>query len=208
MKIIGICGLIGGGKGTVADILVGEFGFQKVSFADPLKDMVSKVFNWPRHLLEGDTKESRDWREQRDEWWSVRLGIENLTPRWVLQYWGTDVCGTNFHEDIWIASLENKLSKIVYSGSAHLTNNIVIPDTRFPNEIKMIRKLGGEVWGVRRGEDPDWMINLIKFGEQPHDIHPSEWSWVTENIDVLIENNGTISDLKTKVSELLDNIRT
>ena len=103
MKIIGVCGLIGGGKGTVADILVGNHNFEKVSFADPLKDMIAKVFNWPRHLLEGDTKESRDWREQRDDWWSVRLGIDNLTPRWVLQYWGTDVCRTNFHEDIWLS---------------------------------------------------------------------------------------------------------
>jgi hypothetical protein len=203
MKIIGVCGLIGGGKGTVADILVGNHSFQKVSFADSLKDMVAKVFNWPRHLLEGDTKESRDWREQRDEWWEARLGIENLTPRWILQYWGTDVCRVNFHEDIWIASLENKLSKIINGGSAYLTNNIVIPDTRFPNEIKMIRKLGGEVWGVRRGEDPDWMIKLIQYGEQPNDIHPSEWSWVRENLDQLINNDGTLVELEEKVKSLL-----
>ena len=180
-KVIGICGLIGGGKNTVADILVGECGFHKLSFADPLKDMVASVFGWPRHLLEGDTNESREWREQRDEWWADRLNIPNLTPRWVLQYWGTDVCRVNFHEDIWIASLERKISKIQgynelpYAATA---SNIVIPDTRFPNEIKMIRKLGGEVWGVRRGEDPDWMIKLIQYCEQPNDIHPSEWSWV------------------------------
>ena len=38
--IIGICGLIGSGKGTVADIPV-EHNFKKVSFADKLKDGVS-----------------------------------------------------------------------------------------------------------------------------------------------------------------------
>jgi hypothetical protein len=81
--------------------------------------------------------------------------------------------------------------------------DIVIPDTRFPNEIKMIRKLGGEVWGVRRGEDPDWMINLIQYGEEPHDIHPSEWSWVKENMNHLIKNDGTIEDLQTAVASLL-----
>jgi len=201
MKIIGVCGLIGSGKGSVADILVGNHNFQKVSFADSLKDMVANVFNWPRHLLEGDTKESREWREQVDQWWSTRLDIENLTPRWVLQYWGTDVCRVNFHEDIWIASVENKLSKIVNSPFEY--NNIVIPDTRFPNEINMIRKLGGEVWGVRRGEDPDWMIKLIQYGEQPNDIHPSEWSWVRENIDQLINNDSTLIELEEKVKSLL-----
>ena len=66
MKVIGVCGLIGGGKGTVADILVGEFGFEKLSFADSLKDMIASIFGWRRELLEGDTKESREWREQVD----------------------------------------------------------------------------------------------------------------------------------------------
>ena len=45
--IIGICGLIGSGKGTVADILVDEH-FKKISFADKLKDGVSTVFGWDR----------------------------------------------------------------------------------------------------------------------------------------------------------------
>jgi len=201
MKIIGVCGLIGGGKGTVADILVGNHNFEKVSFADSLKDVVATVFGWPRHMLEGDTKESRDWRETVDHWWSARLGIENITPRWALQYWGTEVCRQGFHTDIWIASLEKRLSGAKNSNAPY--NNIVIPDTRFPNEIQMIRNLGGEVWGVRRGEDPDWMIKLIQYGEQPNDIHPSEWSWVKENLDQLINNDGTIADLEEKVKSLL-----
>ena len=201
MKIIGVCGLIGGGKGTVADILVKEHGFGKVSFADSLKDMIAAVFGWPRHLLEGDTAESREWREQRDDWWAERLNLPWLTPRWVLQFWGTDVCRENFHEDIWIASLENKLRKVV-NGSFEY-NNIVIPDTRFPNEINLIRRLGGEVWAVQRGDYPDWMVNLLKHGEEPHDIHPSEWSWVNANMNHVIKNDGTIEDLQTAVTNLL-----
>ena len=41
--IIGICGLIGCGKGTVGDILVDDYGFTKLSFADKLKDGVATV---------------------------------------------------------------------------------------------------------------------------------------------------------------------
>ena len=44
--IIGICGLIGSGKGTVADVLVEEHKFEKISFADKLKDAVSVLFDW------------------------------------------------------------------------------------------------------------------------------------------------------------------
>ena len=62
--IIGICGLIGSGKGSVADILVQEHNYIKLSFADKLKDGVASVFGWDRQMLEGDNAESRKWREQ------------------------------------------------------------------------------------------------------------------------------------------------
>ena len=65
--IIGICGLIGSGKGTVADVLVEQHNFTKISFADKLKDGVATVFGWDRAMLEGDTDESREWREQADK---------------------------------------------------------------------------------------------------------------------------------------------
>lgn len=189
--IIGICGLIGSGKGTVADILISEQGFKKVSFADSLKDAVATVFSWPRHLLEGDTKESREWREQVDKWWADRLGIPTLTPRWVLQYWGTDVCREGFHQDIWIASLERKI--LSESG------NYVIPDTRFPNEIEMIQRLRGEVWQVQRGNNPGWFTNYQNTKVAPTDIHPSEYMWILSTFDKVLVNNSTIDELRTLV---------
>ena len=41
--IIGICGLIGSGKGTVSDYLVDEYGFEKISFADKLLDSIDRI---------------------------------------------------------------------------------------------------------------------------------------------------------------------
>jgi hypothetical protein len=105
-QIIGIVGFIGSGKDTVADYLVNFHGYKRESFANSLKDAVSQVFGWDRELLEGRTKESRDWRETRDEWWSKRLK-RDITPRWVLQYWGTEVVRKGFHDDMWVASLEH-----------------------------------------------------------------------------------------------------
>ncbi len=103
--IIGICGLIGSGKGTVADILV-EQGFKKVSFADKLKDGVSTIFGWDRAMLEGDTDESRQWREQRDDFWSNETKME-VTPRLVLQLFGTDCMRNGFDDGVWVSHLKN-----------------------------------------------------------------------------------------------------
>ena len=102
--IIGICGLIGSGKGTVADILEEHHSFDKVSFADTLKNAAATIFRWDRAMLEGDTKDSREKREQVDEWWAERLDILDFSPRYLLQYLGTEVMRNNLHPDIWVIS--------------------------------------------------------------------------------------------------------
>jgi len=188
--IIGVCGLIGSGKGTVSDILVEDFNFAKISFADSLKDAISVIFSWDRKLLEGDTDESRSWREQVDPWWANRLGIQDLTPRLILQQWGTEVCRSSFHSDIWIASVERKIEK---------DKNYVIPDTRFPNEIDLIKKIGGEIWCVKRGPDPKWFVQYQLGGSPPNHIHSSEWEWARSKFDKTLENNGTLENLKNLV---------
>ena len=48
--IIGVCGLIGSGKDTIADYLISEHNFQKISFADKLKASVGVMFGWDRVL--------------------------------------------------------------------------------------------------------------------------------------------------------------
>jgi hypothetical protein len=75
--IVGLVGFIGSGKGTVADIMTTEHGFSKESFAGGVKDAASVIFGWDRKLLEGDTEESRAWRETPDEYWSEKLGYSH-----------------------------------------------------------------------------------------------------------------------------------
>ena len=206
--IIGICGFIGSGKDTVADYLVNFHGFRRESFANSLKDAVAHVFGWDRIMLEGRTTQAREWREQRDEWWSNRLG-RDITPRYILQYWGTEVCRKGFHDDIWIAALENKLCTI--------RDNIVISDCRFPNEIKSIRNSSGIVVRVKRGSEPDWYQDAVNFNEgdcnilfatsrsklERAGIHASETAWVGTDFDYVLDNNGSIDDLYTQVKSLV-----
>ena len=199
--IIGFVGLIGSGKDTAADYLVNSYEFRRDSFAATLKDAVAAVFGWDRELLEGRTATSRAWREQVDPWWAERLAMPNLTPRLVLQLWGTEVGRRAFHEDIWIASLENKMRKT--------TEDIVITDCRFPNEIAAIRNAGGRVFRIKRGPDPDWWDLAEDYlgglrEAPPAGIHASEWSWIASPLDGIIDNNGTIGELfdEIKVSAI------
>lgn len=210
--IIGFVGFIGSGKDTAADYLVNFHGFRRDSFANTLKDAVSCVFGWDRTMLEGRTKQAREWREQIDSWWAQRLGMPHLTPRWILQHWGTEVCRKAFHDDIWIASLEHKLLSS--------SDNIVISDVRFPNEIKAIHNAGGKVIRIKRGPDPEWYQDAVNMNQgrsnmswlisktriEDLGIHSSETAWVGGDIDYTVTNDGSIDDLfsqlRNQVSDL------
>ena len=105
-RVIGLCGFIGSGKGTVGEILVEEHGFVRLSFAKRLKDAVGHLFNWDRELLEGVTKESREWREKVDPFWTSEFGFE-VTPRLVLQRFGSECMRQGLHDNIWISMVKN-----------------------------------------------------------------------------------------------------
>jgi len=166
------------------------------------------AFRWDREMLEGKSKESRRWREEVDSWWAKKLEIPHLTPRWILQYWGTDVIRNAFHDNFWIASLENKLRTA--------QDDVVISDCRFPNEIKAIRSQGGVVIRVVRGAEPEWyslaeQANLGTDGAavmlQSMGVHASETAWIGTDFDRVLDNNGTLTDLYDQVTGLVQDLR-
>jgi hypothetical protein len=205
--IIGLLGSIGSGKNTVARMLVEQYGFHQESFASSLKDACAMIFCWERELLEGSTEESREWREKVDEWWATKLGIEGFTPRLALQLVGTDVMRNHFHKDIWFLSLQNKLRQ-------NPNRNVVISDARFPNEIRMINELNGRLVRVDRGPKPEWWEVAVRaYRGDAHcedmmrvahgHIHESEWAWVGCEPSIIIDNNGTLGDLRNQVSRMV-----
>jgi hypothetical protein len=96
------------------------------------------MFNWDREMLEGKTDESRAWREKPDAFWSKKFN-KDVTPRWVLQHFGTEVMRQNMHDAIWVDSCMAR-----YDGKP-----TVIADTRFENEIKQYEKWEGRYCSSR-----------------------------------------------------------
>jgi hypothetical protein len=90
---------------------------------------------------------------------------------------------------------------------------VVISDCRFPNEIAAIKRAGGKIFWVQRGQLPDWhhiAINAnrgdnIAINELARlGIHSSEWAWIGTEFDAVIDNNGLISQLYTNLEQLIN----
>lgn len=197
-KIIGLTGIIGSGKDTFSSMLIEEYGYKQVSFAEPLKDALSAIFGWPRELLEGKTEESRLFRETKDLFWSEKLGFE-LTPRIALQNVGTDLFRKHFHNDIWVLSITKRIQDL------YNNENIIFSDCRFVNEINAVKMNGGLIIEVQPKTLPQWYYEALKDKSNMivHGIHESEYQWIGENDPwKVVQNCGTLDDLKHKAKQI------
>lgn len=196
--LVGFVGFAGSGKGAVSEIMINNFGYRKYAFADPLKDAVAAIFGWDRALLEGDTKESRFWREQNDPFWQKRLGMKKFTPRDAMQMVGTDALRHIINPELWVFALFKRWND---DGCP----DAVITDCRFPNEINFIRENSGKVVRVQRGPDPEWYGDVLWYNQGHADEddkrligqlrstgsipHESETAWIGCDFDEKIQND-------------------
>lgn len=137
--IIGLCGKKGSGKDTAAQYLVDNYGYQRIGFADSLKESLANLFDIPIELID-------DWKEPSEQA-QVRLasraGIHiNLSWREFLQRYGTEAHRDVFGESFWV---EQVLPYYSDEGKyVHLAKQkLVISDVRFPNEAARINTYGG-----------------------------------------------------------------
>ena len=143
------------------------------------------------------------FREQPDAYWTKKFGYD-VTPRHILQLMGTEAGRNVFHTNLWVDSLEKRMSR---------DHNYVITDVRFPNEMVMIQQIGGKLVRVVRGPEPEWYqdavnTNLEECGRAQTlskypQIHYSEWAWAGLPVDHVIDNNGSLEDLKSQVETYL-----
>jgi hypothetical protein len=93
-------------------------------------------------------------------------------------------------------------------------NDYVISDVRFPNEINFIKKKGGLVFRIRRGEDPEWLkkAQLFEYDNESlesymrvkhPEVHESEWAWANCEFDFTINNDMGLYELEQRLKEVL-----
>ena len=169
------------GKSEVSKTLA-DLGWWNVKFAAPLKDMVRGLLDSMgfddetcERMVEGDLKEQ------------VVPGFKTVTPRHLMQTLGTD-----WGREAVDAGLWTKVAMMKTSRLKSLACNVVIDDLRYPNEYDAIKKAGGLLVRINRPDAPI-PINASPRYEGLLDNH---------DFDVVIENTGTLEQLRERARQL------
>jgi len=134
MMLIGVAGPARSGKDTIGAYLVAEYGFTRVSFADPIKNMVATLLNVSVEWINNETNKEE-----------LIPGV-GYSPRHLLQTIGTEWARNTLDESFWIRVAERQIDRFAKENF----KGVVITDCRFPNEAEMIRTRQGMIWHVER----------------------------------------------------------
>lgn len=174
--IIGLTGYAQSGKDTVAKILVEDYGYTRVAFADKIRELLYEM-NPPIPVgygLEAHIESLQDYISIHG--WDK--GKQNPKVRAMLQNLGVGA-RTVFGELFWVGQA---LRNVEFEG------NYVITDVRFQNEAVSIKKYdNSEIWRINR---PD---------VKPVNSHVSETEMDNYKVDAVFDNDGTLEDLKRLV---------
>jgi len=168
---IGLLGRAGAGKDTAAVELRKRYGYVRVAFADPIKEVAFAVdpivHTQPEPLRLSQVVHNLGWDAAKREFPEVR----RLLQRIGLEA-GRDVLGPS----VWLDIAMDRIRGL------NRFNPIVVTDVRFRNEAETLRLAGfALVWIDRPGtEDGD---------------HPSEHELSPQDADHVVTNDGAPDDL-------------
>lgn len=174
--IVGLCGLAGAGKDTVADHLCSDHGFERHAFAEPIRDMLTALLDGAgidyAHLFERRLKEQ------------PVPGI-GISGRRLMQTLGTE-WGRSLDPDLWVRLAACTLGLHDLPASSPIHDRLVLTDVRFPNEAAWIQSLGGTLVRITRPG-----LSAGQHSSEQH-IDAMPWAWT-------ICNDGSLLDLQDRV---------
>ncbi len=185
-RLPGLIGLYspspGCGKTTVAKAL-SPYGYERVSFAQPMRDMLTpflKALGYSGSYL------NDSWRKDS------RLLELGVSPRHLMRTLGTEWGRDCVHTEVWALLALKRIKDIRMRGGL-----VVVDDVRFPNEAELIRTHGGQLWRIEREES-------VPASDHASDNSLAYWEeadW--EAFDVLIHNDGSLKCLLNDVHALI-----
>jgi hypothetical protein len=169
--VIGLAGHAQVGKDTIGQILVRDYGFTRISFADNVREAVYRLN--PQLSYDRDVWETQEIVDEYGWEW-VKVNVPEA--RRLLQRMGTEVGREMFGESCWTDMALRQAEGV---------DRVVFTDVRFANEAQVIRELGGEVWLVTRP------------GTGPVNDHASDR--IDFETDAKIGNAGTVEQLDAMI---------
>lgn len=145
-QLIGIVGHAQSGKDTIADYLVKNYGFTKLSFATKVKKITKSLFNIPNNTAK-----------------TTQLPLWGMTYRDLLQQVGSKL--REIHPDIWVNPIIGEI--LVCNIFGNSSENFAISDVRYLNELNAIRQEGGKLIKIIR-------TNFVTDLTIEEEKHPSE----------------------------------
>lgn len=182
--IVAFTGEIGHGKSAAAKHLIQTYGFQRVSFADPLKEMLITLGLKREQLYDPALKAEP----------CELLG--GKTPRDAMQTLGTNWGRELIHKDIWVTAASRRMCKDLVAGK-----RLVIDDLRFDNEAAVVRGLGGAIVKIERpgmAQARPWWYRLLPFLR-----HASERGIGKHMVDATVVNDQGLAQLYENLDQLL-----
>jgi len=198
MAIISISGKIGSGKDTVASIimeLANDRQWEVKKWAGKLKEVASLLTGIPKEKFEDQEFKKTNLGS---EW---NINSNPMTVRDLLQLLGTEAMRNGLHTDTWVNALMSEYKtdngvdmKAEGNGDGVVADKFwIITDTRFPNELAAITRHEGIAIKVVR--DSGNQIGTTHSSETALD-HYEDWDYV-------IDNEGSIDDLRKKIFNML-----
>lgn len=172
--IIGFAGQKRSGKSTAASALL-QLGWQRLSFADPLRAMLSSLL-LDLGLSSDEVLEAM--REKEEVIHPIGRSFRQLA-----QTLGTEWGRRQVDPDLWIKCAEARLDA--------LDGHAVFDDVRFENEATLIRSRGGLIVHIRRPGLGDF------------DNHASEAGLAVKEGDLVLDNNSNAGLLLDAVLRLV-----
>ena len=177
---IAIIGGMGVGKSTILGVLVRRFNYQRMSWADPVKQLAALAYG---EVGKNTVYEVHDSEGRRVE----KLG------RTILQQIGTDALRNIVDDDFWVR-IGTRMMDAEAKGTTGSNIRWVNDDTRFMNEAMALRERG---FAFVRLLVPD-AVRASRLGVNEDQLrvmstHPSETSLARFEADFDILNDGTRS---------------